>query len=176
MSVFGSADLVDCTIERMLTQRISKDGTTSQLNVQNIHNTQPINSPDGRKSSTNLVQSNLLRQCICSHRLFNRRLRLHRTQLVCQSVTFQSVISQMPEQQSLRYSHIISPRHISAEKTRKMSETMMRFCCWCKIRTPNRSPTRTYAQVNNDHSTTCRRSVSRKKGKTIRKSQPKNSP
>jgi hypothetical protein len=55
----------------------------------------------------------------------------------------------------LRYSHIINPRQISAEKTRKISETMMRFCCWCKIRTPNRSPTSTYAQVNNDHSTAC---------------------
>jgi hypothetical protein len=53
----------------------------------------------------------------------------------------------------LRNSHMINPRQMSAEKTKKISETMMRFCCWCKIRTPNRSPTRTYAQVNNDHST-----------------------
>lgn len=109
--------------------------------------------PQQMESSTNLVQSNLFRQLIGSHSVFDRCLRLHRAQTVRQSVTYQSSAS-YPTTMSV-YSHMISPRQTIAEKTRKMSETMMRFCCWCIILTPNRNPTKTYAQANNDHSTAC---------------------
>lgn len=54
------------------------------------------------------------------------------------------------------YSHTISPKQMSAENTRNMSEMMMRFCCWCTSLIPSRRPTRTYARVNNDHSVACR--------------------
>jgi len=48
---------------------------------------------------------------------------------------------------------MISPSKQTADMIRKMSETMMCFCCWRASRTPMRIATRVYAKAKSIHST-----------------------